>query len=321
MNKYIKKYINKAKKFLNLSRCFGIKNAFEYIKNRYTLENEKFTVYVQQFLEEIFRPVIDHYENGGNGLYPIKKCRQMEGNIVWVCWWQGRSNMPDAVEMCVNQMESLCSKIPDVTFVLITKDNYRNYIELPTFVIDKLEKGYITLITFSDILRQCLLSTYGGAWIDSTVFCTSEKGIEETFRKSYFSIKIEPEKVNNASEGQVLTGGKWAGFFLNNTGVNVFSFVRDCLLYYFERYNYLIDYFIQNYCIKIAFDHFKLINKMIESQPIFCNHVYYIEECKKKGLSVGIKEDTCFYKLSYKHFTKDQIRQIREYMDSKGILQ
>lgn len=314
------KCMKKTKEFLKLSRCFGTKNALQYIKNRHMLGHEKFTVYVQQFLENYFKSVIEHYENGGSGLYPIKKCKEIEGNIVWVCWWQGRAGMPDIVNMCVNQMERLCSQMSNVTFVLITKDNYADYIELSPFVIEKLEKGLMSLTTFSDILRQCLLSTHGGAWIDATVFCTSKKGIEELFQTPYFSIKINPERVNKASEGQVLTGGKWAGFFLNNVGSNVFSFVRDCMLYYWEREDYLINFYMQNYCIKIAFDHFDEFRKRVESQPIFCNHVYYIEECMKKGLPVDVKEQTCFYKLSYKIFSKEYIKQIRAYMENKGIL-
>lgn len=317
----VSKYTKKANEFLKLSKCFGISAAFEYIKNRHTLGHEKFSIYVQQFLENYFKPVIDHYEKGGNGLYPVKKCNQIEGNIVWVCWWQGRSGMPDVVDMCVSQMERVCSQVPETTFVLITKDNYSDYIELPAFVIEKMEQGKMSLTTFSDILRQCLLSTHGGAWIDATVFCTSKVGLEDLFHTPYFSIKIEPSKVNKASEGQVLTGGKWAGFFLNNVGVDVFSFVRDCMLYYWEREDYLINFYMQNYCIKIAFDHFDVFKEIIESQPVFCNHVYYIEECMKHGLPMDAKEDTYFYKLSYKIFSEDQIRQIREYMVDKGILQ
>lgn len=317
----VNKYAKKANEFLNLSKCFGIINSFEYIKNRHTLGHEKFTVYVQQFLENYFKPVITHYENGGSGLYPIKKRKEIEGNVVWVCWWQGLSGMPDVVDMCVNQMERLCSQIPDVTFILITKDNYTDYIELPPFVIKKLERGQMSLTIFSDILRHCLLSTHGGAWIDATVFCTSKNGIEELFQTPYFSIKIDSEKVNKASEGQVLTGGKWASFFLNNVGGNVFSFVRDCMLYYWERNNYIINFYMQNYCIKIAFDHFDAFRRIVESQPLFCNHVYYMEECMKQGLPMEAKEDTYFYKLSYKIFSEDYIRQIREYMDNNGILQ
>lgn len=316
MNRYHKKLIE----FLKLSKNFDVKIALQYIKNRHTLGHEEFSVYMQQHLESYFSPVIDFYKNGGIDLYPIKKCKSLESNIVWVCWWQGENSMPDVVHMCVKQIRSLCRKVPEVTFVLITKDNYSEYIELPRFTIDKLNKGIINLTSFSDILRQCLLSTYGGAWIDSTVICTSIKGIEQLFQAPYFSIKIEKEKVNRASEGQVVTSGRWAGFFLNNVGTNLFAFVRDCLLYYWEKQDYLIDFYMQNYCIKIAVDNFSEVRGMVDSQPLFCNYVYYIEECFKNGRELELKEDTYFYKLSYKIFDEKQIKQLKDYLKKKDIL-
>lgn len=316
MNRYQRKIIE----FLELSKNFGVKTAIQYIKNRHTLGHEKFSVYVQQYLESYFSPVIDFYKNGSVNFYPIKKGNRVEGNIVWVCWWQGENNMPDVVRMCVNQIRTLCMQASGVSFILITKDNYNDYIELPEFIIEKLNRGIINITAFSDILRQCLLASCGGAWIDATVLCTSVKGIEELFYTPYFSIKIEKEKINRASEGQVVTNGRWAGFFLNNVGTDLFAFVRDCLLYYWERNNYGINFYLQNYCIKIAVDNFSNVRQMIDSQPFFCNHVYYIEECFKKGKKLAIKEDTYFYKLSYKIFDKDQIQQLKDYLTKEDIL-
>lgn len=317
MNKYQKKLTE----FWQLSRNFDVRTAVQYIKNRHTLGHEKFSVYVQQLLEDYFKPVIDYYQNGNKNLYTVRKCRELEGKIVWMCWWQGENGMPDVVDMCVKQMRAICERLPDVTFVLITKDNYRNYIELPEFIIEKLDRGIINLTAFSDVLRQCLLSAHGGAWIDATVLCTSETGIQKLFETPYFSIKIEKEKINKASEGQVLTKGKWAGFFLNNMGIDVFAFVCDCLLYYWERKDYLINFYMQNYCIKIAVDHFDEIGKVVNSQPVFCNHVYFIEECFKQGKQPAVVDDTYFYKLSYKIFSNEQIQQLKVYLEYKGVIQ
>lgn len=315
------KYSRKAVEFFKLSKNFNMMTAFNYIKNRHTLGHEKFSVYVQQYLESYFATVIDYYKKGNRDLYPVRKRTNIDENIVWVCWWQGEDHMPDVVDMCVKQLRALCGRVPGVTFVLITEENYRNYIELPTFVIDKLNKGIINLTAFSDILRQCLLSAHGGAWIDATVLCTSTEGIEKLFHTPYFSIKIENEKVNKASEGQVVTGGRWAGFFLNNVGTSLFAFVRDCLLYYWERQDYCINFYIQNYCIKMAVDNFIDMRGTVDSQPFFCNHVYFIEECFKKGTELIIKDDTYFYKLSYKIFTENQIQQLKDYLKNEGILE
>lgn len=315
------KYWRKINEFFCLSRNFDIKFALQYINNRHTLGHEKFSVYVQNYLESYFSEVIDYYENGHVDLYPIKKRKNLSGNIVWVCWWQGEKEMPAVVKMCVNQMRLLCGWIPEVTFILVSKENYKEYIELPVFLMDRLEKGEITFTAFSDVLRQCLLSVYGGAWIDSTVLCISAEGIKQLFQTPYFSIKIEHEKINKESEGQIVTGGRWAGFFLNNVGTDAFSFVRDCLLYYWERQDYLINFYIQNYCIKIAADkNIDGVGEIIKKQPIFCNHVYFIEECFKNGKNPSLKENTFFYKLSYKMFDNSQISRLKEYLIEENII-
>lgn len=312
----------KTIEFIKLSKNFGTKFAVEYIKNRHTLGHERFSVYVQQYLETYFSEVIDYYKKGYQDLYQINKYKNLSGNIVWVCWWQGENNMPDIVKMCVTQIRTMCAQVPGVKFVFISKDNYKEYIELPGFITARLAEGKITLTGFSDVLRQCLLSVYGGAWIDATVLCTSSEGIKQLFQTPYFSIKIEHQKINKASEGQVVTGGRWACFFLNNVGTMAFAFVRDCMLYYLERQDYLLNFYTQNYCIKIAVDNnIGCLGDIVREQPIFCNHVYHIEECFKGSKPLSLKDDTFFYKLSYKIFDENQVNQLKEFLENKKIIE
>lgn len=316
MNRIKKKIVE----FYKIAREFDTRTSYRYIKNRHTLGHDQFSLYVQEFLESYFEPVIHYYEDGNSDYYSNIVHRSIEGNVIWVCWWQGEDHMPDVVKMCYLQLRSLCEKLEGVTLVLISKDNYSEYVDIPDFIIDKLNRGVINLTAFSDVLRQCLLSASGGAWIDSTVFCTSVEGIEKLFQTPFFSIKINNEHINRASEGQVVTGGKWAGFFLNNIGINVFSFVRDCLLYYWERQDYLINFYIQNYCLKIAYNRFQTIKNTIDSQDLFCDHVYYIEECFKRGDSPAVLDDTKFYKLSYKIFSEEYIAELKDYLKRNGII-
>lgn len=53
---------------------------------------------------------------------------------------------------------------------LVTMENYQNYVEIPEYIIEKLEKGIITWATFSDIMRVSLLARWGGIWLDSTIY-------------------------------------------------------------------------------------------------------------------------------------------------------
>ena len=105
---------------------------------------------------------------------------QIQSNTIWILWWQGLENAPEIVKACYFSIKHYLGK--EYNIVLLTKDNYTQYIQLPKDVTDKimsakfsLEKGKIPLQFFSDLIRLELLNKYGGIWLDATVFCTSER--------------------------------------------------------------------------------------------------------------------------------------------------
>ena len=63
------KLYRKINEFLGLSKNFDIKFALQYINNRHTLGHEKFSAYVQSYLETYFSEVISYYEYGRVDLY------------------------------------------------------------------------------------------------------------------------------------------------------------------------------------------------------------------------------------------------------------
>lgn len=78
---------------------------------------------------------------------------------IFVFWWQGEKDMPKIVKACVDSIKRNCGSHP---FNLITKDNYYKYVEIPEYILEKLNSKIITLTHFSDILRMTLLYEYGG---------------------------------------------------------------------------------------------------------------------------------------------------------------
>jgi hypothetical protein len=52
---------------------------------------------------------------------------------------------------------------------LITKETVNNFIDLPSYILDKVDSGLISLTLLSDIIRAKLLSKRGGLWLDSTI--------------------------------------------------------------------------------------------------------------------------------------------------------
>ena len=61
----------------------------------------------------------------------------------------------------------------DHRVIILTEDNYKQYVNIPEWLEEKKNKGVISRTHFSDVLRLTLLSHYGGLWLDSTFFVRS----------------------------------------------------------------------------------------------------------------------------------------------------
>ena len=92
-------------------------------------------------------------------------------DCIWICWWQGMKNAPDIVKKCV---ESIRIHAENHKIVIITDENYKEFVTFPTWLEEKYKRGIITKTHLSDLLRISLLAQYGGIWLDSTFFCTGD---------------------------------------------------------------------------------------------------------------------------------------------------
>ena len=118
---------------------------------------------IEHYLETNFKDFIKYSQDKTNIGTPVDNYK------IWVCWLQGKDNMPEVVKLCY---DNLLNKIKDKEIVLITFENLKNYVEIPDYIYKKYQEGKILPAHFSDIVRCALLSKYGGMWIDSTIFVT-----------------------------------------------------------------------------------------------------------------------------------------------------
>ncbi len=125
--------------------------------------------YIEARYEDML-PVRDKAEGFGEEL-PYK-------DTIWCCWLQGLNNAPYVVKKCVDSLDRLGRKI-----IILTEDNYSEYVKIPDYILRKKEQGIITNAHFSDILRAELLSELGGTWIDATVFVSDPELIGQIFDK------------------------------------------------------------------------------------------------------------------------------------------
>ena len=183
--------------------------------------------------------------------------------VIWVMWWQGENAMPPLVRACYLRLK----KVAEKKIILITKDNVHDYIDIPQFIFDKYNHGFLMTAHLSDIIRVLLLWKYGGLWIDATVYI--DRIPNEVFLKDFFTL-YAPELFPN-----YISRGKWATFFMYANTVNqkMFRVLYDLFLAYWEEHSKIIDYLLFDYFINIISLHYKSVEKSIASLPI--NKEYY----------------------------------------------
>jgi len=79
--------------------------------------------------------------------------------MLFTCWWQGEEEAPDLIRACIRSQKRNIPK--EIRHVVISKYNYGEYIDIPDFVLQKVESGKISLTTLSDIIRVSLLYKWG----------------------------------------------------------------------------------------------------------------------------------------------------------------
>lgn len=80
-------------------------------------------------------------------------------NCIWVCWWQGLENAPDIVKACIESIQRNAGNHP---VIVLTDENYKQYVTIPRWVEEKRRKEIITRTNYSDLLRLSLLAEHGG---------------------------------------------------------------------------------------------------------------------------------------------------------------
>ncbi len=195
----------------------------EYAKLRYKVE-PKLEKEFSSFLADIDKPKNE----------PGQISHNTEDNkYVWFCWLQGIDNAPEIVKVC---LESQKRWLKEKTFVIITAENYREYISLPQFIEEKYAKRIIPNALFSDLIRVELLIKYGGTWIDSTVMITGRNYPKEILDCQLFMPQyIDRNGVKHGISNWMITANK---------GNHLLVLIKEMLLEYWRRYDCVIDYYI-----------------------------------------------------------------------------
>ena len=218
---------------------------------------------------------------------------KVRSNKVWVCWLQGIEQAPPLVQHCYR---SLQKNMPDREVILLTEDNYREYVTFPAHIEKKLASGVITRTHFSDLLRLELLINHGGTWIDATVFCSGGQIPGYMLDSDLFLF----QNLKPGADGHATVISSW--FMTACTNHPILLLTRALLYRYWEKRNAMVDYFLIH-------DFFQLA---IETYPEEWNRVVPFSNSTPHILLLRLFEtydpaiwdatvsQTPFHKLSYK---------------------
>ena len=219
-------------------------------------------------------------------------------DIVWVCWFQGMEHAPKMVQYC---FESLKSNLHDKRIILITEDNYKEYVQFPAYILEKYEKGCFSKTHLSDLLRLELLIKYGGTWIDATVWCSSPIYPDYLFDSDLFMF----QNLKPGLDGQCTAVSSW---FITSCSNNQMLMLERALLYeYWKENTKLVHYYLFHMFFQMVIeaypDEWNKVVPFSNATP----HILLLRlfEEYDETIANAVKEMTSFHKLTYKFEESD----------------
>lgn len=197
--------------------------------------------------------LVARYEEFMRSLISKVKDNNLEhkrSKILWFCWLQGLEQAPSVVKACYN---SLKRNLPYREVKVIDNENWKEYVELPEYIVKKWEQGRIPAALFSDLLRLELLIKYGGTWIDSTVLCTglNENHNENDNKSRIVELENKAKQYLDADlflfqytkQGSIpISISNW--FITACSNNEVLMVLRELLYAYWRDYDCTLDYYI-----------------------------------------------------------------------------
>lgn len=221
---------------------------------------------------------------------------------IWSVWWQGEDHAPEIVKVCFSAINKHKGSHP---FRIITRDNFREYVDLPEHITRKVQDGTMSFTHFSDILRVYLLYHYGGLWLDSTMLVVDDIP-EEIFRREYFSIK---SGFNLKSFSVPM--GRWTSFCqAAHKGSMLCGFALDLHVEYWKEQTMPVDYILIDYIYALAYEEFPKCRELLDSVPVNNrdteNLMPILNQKWDAQKFAALSSATRFFKLSWKHkFVKE----------------
>ena len=253
-----------------------------------------------ELVKNLTEDLVKKYQQG-NFLYlpPIDRKVGKNGRMpVWICWWQGLSEAPELVQKCIARMKKMFGNKADIR--IITFDNYQQYVAFSETVVEKFNKGCISMTHLSDILRAQLLCRYGGLWIDATYYIWDDRFIDALCQFPFFTQKQGGE-LNELD----IVSGRWANNFLKGpAGFPLFGFMVEAFELFWSKYDEVLNYFLFDYIIAVCYEQLPDIRMILDACPVNNRFSQVLADWGNEAYDPHKLEllisDTWLFKLTYK---------------------
>ena len=203
---------------------------------------------------------------------------------IWTMWWQGEENAPVLVKKCIDSMRE---KSNGGKVVVITEENYLQYIELPDYILEKVKKRIITITHLSDLIRMELIYRYGGIWIDSTVFINYEIP-SEIYEFDFYTIKRE---YNSEYMSRNVSKARWSAYLIGGKkGCRICSLMRLLFYSYWKQENTMIAYFLIDYFLDEVISQDRESRKLLDVVPYYESDIFLMNRIMNKKAYKEIKD-------------------------------
>lgn len=215
---------------------------------------------------------------------------------IWVCWWAGEESAHPLVKQCI---ASIRHNAGSHLVQLVTQENFKQYLEIPAYILDKVTSGQMCIANFSDYLRFSLLAKYGGLWLDATIFCSAQLP-ENLFAAPLFTCK-SPER-----DCGYISRYRWTSFcFGGYSNGLLFRFIHDAFELYWQKNDRSIDYLLVDYLIETAYSEIPAVRTLLDAVSYNNLHRDDLQAAMNAALPASefenvIQPDTVLYKLSWR---------------------
>ena len=184
----------------------------------------------------------------------IQSDADYQKEIIFSLWLQGIDNAPDIVQTCIASIKEIYGE----RLIVLDERSMYDYINLPSYIIDKWKNKKIGAANFSDIVRIELLTQYGGYWCDATDYML--RPIPEAISDSDFFMYVTSPVFYTHMFVQTC-------FIRAKQGDALIKMWRDLVFEYWKNEEKSVDYFLVHLLFKMLVTYNPEAKALYEKMP------------------------------------------------------